>query len=756
MPQALPAIGAAVVKFFTAKAIGYVIARTILTNLVLGAISKKLAGKGSKQQPAPPINVTVRGTVENRRIVLGTRRVGGVLVFYDVSSNDGVTNHLLWYVIVLAGHQVEAIGDVYLDTQRISNDQIHANGAVIAGKFASRVWVYKHLGTAAQTVDPEMDLVFPVWDSDHRLRGCAYIVVAFNRDDEVFSQGAPNAVSAVVDGALMYDPRLDSTNGGSGSHRTDDPSTWEFSRNPALHTRWYLTGGSVVNDQSTRLVRYGLRETDSRIDDAYVVAAANVCDESLSGAQTTPGGDESRYVCDLELSCGESRREIIDSILDTMAGTLINQHGKWRLYAGVYDTPTHSLTEVDIYGPIECQDTDPHSDRYNAVASTYIDAQKHWIEQTTPYRTDSSYETQDGGERLTVESDHRGATSFYQAQRLDEIKLRKSRMMRTIKIVGALNLLKVAPHETFTLSLPRYAWVNRVFRCIERQFSFNDDAGRVTITARQEDAAVYTDLLNEDYRTGTSETDVFKYEAPDAPTSLVATGYAMDVMLTVGIPAVFQPGSAIEIWEHTSSTPFSSATKVAEDRSNKIFVPHRDNTTRYYWATIKDNRGVRSVEYPSGSGVSGAATFINTDDLTPDAVTEVYSNDEDLGGAAPVSGYFISFANFTPAESGVVVVTFNCNGKSSLDKDSGSYIQIAMGLTSALQTFDGWSRPDPSDPDTEYGATGWLQTFTTTVSLAYEFVVTGGVQYAVGARALRTAGTMNIYDTHLRLFMRKR
>ena len=40
--------------------------------------------------------------------------------------------------------------------------------------------------------------------------------------------------SLEVKGMLVYDPRLDSTNGGSGSHRLATPSTWEWSDNPAL------------------------------------------------------------------------------------------------------------------------------------------------------------------------------------------------------------------------------------------------------------------------------------------------------------------------------------------------------------------------------------------------------------------------------------------------------------------------------------------------------------------------------------------
>jgi hypothetical protein len=39
----------------------------------------------------------------------------------------------------------------------------------------------------------------------------------------------------VLKGKLCYDPRLDSTvAGGSGAHRWDDPSTWEWSENAAV------------------------------------------------------------------------------------------------------------------------------------------------------------------------------------------------------------------------------------------------------------------------------------------------------------------------------------------------------------------------------------------------------------------------------------------------------------------------------------------------------------------------------------------
>jgi hypothetical protein len=236
---------------------------------------------------------------------------------------------------------------------------------------------------------------------------------------------------------------------------------------------------------------YGLR--DSNIDWPYVIAAANECDETLSGGVAPPSGSQPRYRCDLEVSTGETREEIIEAILATMAGTHVVVHGNHRVYAGAYDTPTHSFTSDDLYGELEIEDTVDHTRRYNAVAGVYVNAAREYVEQTTIFRTDSSYETQDGGQRIPLELDLRGVTDQYQAQRLCEIKLRQSRMMRSVKLVGALNLLKVALHETLQFSHARYTWTNRVFRCVERQFEFLQDAGRVSLTCQREDAGVWAD-----------------------------------------------------------------------------------------------------------------------------------------------------------------------------------------------------------------------------------------------------------------------
>lgn len=68
------------------------------------------------------------------------------------------------------------------------------------------------------------------------LQGYAYSVVAL----PVAAFDGQLGFSARVQGRKVYDPRLDSTNGGSGPQRLADPTTWAYSTNPALCTADWL------------------------------------------------------------------------------------------------------------------------------------------------------------------------------------------------------------------------------------------------------------------------------------------------------------------------------------------------------------------------------------------------------------------------------------------------------------------------------------------------------------------------------------
>ena len=126
-----------------------------------------------------------------------------------------------------------------------------------------------HHGASDQTADPMLIASTPeVWSSNHRLRGIAYIAASFEYDTEGMFRGIPQ-LTVVVRGKKLYDPRKDgSITGGSGSHRYDTSSTFEWSDNAALCLLDYLR-----NDE------YGKGLASSAINLQSFQTAANTSDE---------------------------------------------------------------------------------------------------------------------------------------------------------------------------------------------------------------------------------------------------------------------------------------------------------------------------------------------------------------------------------------------------------------------------------------------------------------------------------------------
>lgn len=265
---------------------GLTVIVTVAANVALTKIMQALAGKPSglgTTGPPPSRSVTARGTIEFRQLIYGQVRTAGFLAYYGTS---GANNNLLWFVVVLAGHEVSAIDDVWLDSRQILNSDINGGGQVTAASFNNgglpQLSIFKHFGSATSAVDSALNFSIAEWDSSHVGYGIPYIVFEMARDDVVWPTGAPSAFFALTKGRKLYDPRLDSTNGGSGLHRVNDPSTWAWSQNWALAVRDYLAGGAVVYASGTPDKRLALGENDARIDDAFIIAAANHADEVVT------------------------------------------------------------------------------------------------------------------------------------------------------------------------------------------------------------------------------------------------------------------------------------------------------------------------------------------------------------------------------------------------------------------------------------------------------------------------------------------
>jgi hypothetical protein len=423
---ALASAGAVAAGWVAAGSIGAALIGAMTATLVSAAIfkpNKPLELEGGRQE-------TTRQPITHWQWIYGQHPVGGAITFIHTETAEGTDNKYLHMVITFAGHAVEEIGTIWFDDVELPS----GDGLVASGRFANVAEVYR--SKADEAGQPFPNLVARSggkWTDAHRQSGRAKIHVVFKFDQDIYSTGIPN-VRALVKGRKVLDPRTGLT-------------VW--SDNAALCIADYIRNNEI-----------GLGCSGSEIDEAQLIAAANICDEEVALAA---GGTEKRYTLNGALSASGSPREILPRLLDAYAGHARFIGGLWKLQPGVYQTPTITLTEDDLRGGIRIRPRSSKRDLCNAVKGLYVSPENDYQVSDFPPILNATYQAEDQGERIWHELDLAFTNSPSMAQRIAKIVLEKSRQQIVVEWAGKLGCYRVQPGNTVMVTLPRYGWHSKVF-----------------------------------------------------------------------------------------------------------------------------------------------------------------------------------------------------------------------------------------------------------------------------------------------------
>lgn len=445
MPPVLAYIAVTIATMSVETIVAFVV-KTVVTMAVNMAInaafSKKPKAQASFANYAQDRTLTVRQPAAPRRVIYGQAKVGGVMVFLHATNSD---SHL-HIIQTLAGHEVEEIGDIYLNDELVPLD----GSGNATGKYAGYVRIIKHLGSTTQTADTTLIAEAPdKWTSAHRLRGVAYLYIRLIGNSDLFPNGVPN-FSAIVKGKKdIYDPRTLTTG---------------WTDNAALCIANYLTG-----------TKYGVGAVySSHIDETALIAAANVCDEAMTLAA---GGTESRYTINGSFDANEAPEDTIGQMNTAMHGKVVYTGGRWAVIAGAYPVPhVDGLDEDDARGPIKVIPRITRRDLFNAVKGIYTSPGNSWQPADFPAQTNATYEAQDNDERIWKDISLPYTTSASTAQRIAKIELEKSRQQIVVNFPAKLNALKYRAGDTLKLSMARFGWTEKVFEVINWRFEVYKDA----------------------------------------------------------------------------------------------------------------------------------------------------------------------------------------------------------------------------------------------------------------------------------------
>ena len=257
-------------------------------------------------------------------IIYGRTKVGATVVFVGVS---GKTIH---FVCAWSEGEIEEVETVYLDDE--DADDI------------SGVTVTNYTGTAAQTYPAALNSVFPSYTDD--LPNIAYSHVRITDQAEV--SGFPN-ITAIVKGLKVYDSRT---------------ATTAYSTNPAL-----CLADFIAHE------RYGRGRTSSGIDWDSVDAAADVCDEDVSGS--------ARRTIGLAMQTSSQSKEWQEALRSYAGVMLYEDGGKVYMIPDGPRATDHIFTDANIYAGSLTLNIKREGDLPEVAEVAWTDPGGDWRDATT-------------------------------------------------------------------------------------------------------------------------------------------------------------------------------------------------------------------------------------------------------------------------------------------------------------------------------------------------------------------------------------
>lgn len=202
--------------------------------------------------------------------------------------------------------------------------------------------------------------------------------------------------------------------------------------------------------------------------------------------------DAPRYTCNGTWLTSEAPRDVLPRLLSSMAGIAVKVGGKWRIQAGAYITPTETLTESELRGPVRILPMRAKRDNCNGVRGVIAGPESNW--QPTDFKgiSDATYVSEDDGEELWRDIELPFTNRANMAQRLAKIELNRTRQGLTFVAPCRLSAFRVQPGDTVQFTFARYGWTAKVFDVVDGQFAI-DAEGKLAydLTLRETDSTVY-------------------------------------------------------------------------------------------------------------------------------------------------------------------------------------------------------------------------------------------------------------------------
>ena len=356
-----------------------------------------------------------------------------------------------------------------------------ANG--VAYTFGSDVFCVPHWGdeTAATVNNVDLYNNDPTWaptsEGTPYLGGCTWFYLKLEADSGTFPQ-FPEIRLTIRGKNDILDPRVSAP----GPYR-------------GYSDNWALNIADAITDPN-----WGLG--DSSVNQAQLIAAANVCDElvvcnapsMVNGVLSVGNSSEKRYTLHHHYNTGTGPGDVIQQMLEGAAGRLSRIGGEWYIWPAYWQGPSFTCNESLLVDDLQWSPKRSLSQLYNRVTGTYTaanypyavagdlyDSNGYWegqVQNNFPYSfqptnfpmyaadvlhgyASDAYLAQDGGIQLPKELPTLPTLSIAQAQRVAKINLMRNRQQGQGKFPFGLAALQMQPTDTFSFSSATLGWTSK-------------------------------------------------------------------------------------------------------------------------------------------------------------------------------------------------------------------------------------------------------------------------------------------------------
>lgn len=568
---------------------------------------------------------TTTGDVTPQKIIVGRYATEGHLV--APAYTHGPLNGKLTYIIELSNAPIEgltgriAVDGAWYDIEDDPGEEHADYGWPIKGlerklDNTTAAWIKWYDGTQttadAMLVDKYGSHPDRPWTTDHILKGTAYAIMTFQYAEGVFS--SLPTVRFEVDGMPLYDPRKDTTVGGSGTHRWNDSSTWEFTRNPQVINYNILRGitlptGDIYGGQ--------VPEDDLPLDDWF--AAMNECDVDVDGRP--------QFTAGFEIDVTAQPQEIITELNKASFTQLSQFGGVFRPRTGAPAASVLSITDDDLL-VTKSGELTPFPDlasTYNEITGTYVEpASLYQGTQIDPIRS-SEWETADGDRRLSLDMGLPAVTDVSQATHLLTSYINDERRFVTHRVPLSPVAGLIEPLDTISWTSAQNGYTDKLFEVVAVEDAIDTGVIMLTIRERDPDDTDTTDAV-------TPPDDLVADTEPTAitPTLTAAAQVVQDDSgndRRPGIKLSWPTSEAedIELIRYEVRLPTSEAivaSGTVDAAGGETVVTQGLVAGEPYEARAKYLTGAYPADWSDWKSATAPSVLIDRDDLADGAVTD--------------------------------------------------------------------------------------------------------------------------------------